>query len=147
MRIKTFKFRIKSSMGILQGELAILLFSRQKICLSMLIELWVMDWIMTLWVSCVQLTYFTTLQAFRVSVRVSTVKNKGFVQEETCFWRKTNLTTWKRWHTGSDTTFACTTTGSNDWTDLQIRPMIVFNWNVTSKIMDRRFRRVKCKFK
>ena len=31
-----------------------------------------------------------------------------------------NLTTWKQWHTGTVTTFTFTTTGLNDWTDLQI---------------------------
>ena len=51
---------------------------------------------------------------------VSTVKTMGLGKQETCWWRKTDLTTCKQWRTGTDTTFTFTTTGWNDWTDLQI---------------------------
>ena len=72
----------------------------------------------TLWV-CVELTYFTNYRHLKCQW-LSTVKNKGFAEEELSWWRKMNLTTWKRWHTGTVTTFTFTTTGLNDWTDLQI---------------------------
>ena len=96
----------------------LLLFSGQLTCLGILIELWVDG--KTLWTLFVELTYFTTLHTFKVSMTVSTVKNAGLTKQETCWWQKRDLTTCKRWHTGTDTTFKFTTTGSNDWTDLQI---------------------------
>ena len=63
------------------------------------------------------LQYYIHLQ---VSVTVSTVKNMGLAKQETCWWQKMDLTTCKQWCTGTDTTFTFTTTGLNDWTDLQI---------------------------
>ena len=33
---------------------------------------------------CVELTYFATLNTFKVSVIVSTVKNMGLAKQETC---------------------------------------------------------------
>ena len=68
---------------------------------------------------CAKLTYFTILHTFKMSLTVSTVKNMGLAKQETCWWRKTGLTTYKRWHTGTDTTYTSTTTGWNQWTDLQ----------------------------
>ena len=38
----------------------------------------------TLRVSFVELTYFTTLHTFKVSVTMSAVKNMGFAKEEAC---------------------------------------------------------------
>ena len=50
-----------------------------------------------------------------------TVQNICFAKEETCRWQKTDLTTWKRWHKGTDVKLTFTTTGSNVfWKDLQI---------------------------
>ena len=56
----------------------------------------------------------------KVVVTVSTAKNKGFAKEELCWWRKTDLTMWKRCYAAIDTTFKFIITGSNDWTDQQI---------------------------
>ena len=44
----------------------------------------------------------------------------GLTKQETCWWRKTDLTTCEQWCTGIDTAFTFTTTGWNDWTDLQL---------------------------
>ena len=103
-------------MSVGRSELAILSFSKQEMCPGILINLWVNGNILQ--VSRVGLTNSTTLKTFKVSVTVSTVKD--FAKEETCWWRKMDLTLWKRWDIRTDTTFTFTTTGSNDLTDLQI---------------------------
>ena len=66
-------------------ELAILLlFSRQKTCLETLIDLLVVG--KALGTLCDELTYFTALHTFKVSVKASLVKNMGLAEKETWWW-------------------------------------------------------------
>ena len=67
-------------------EVAILLFSGQKTCLGILIELWVDE--KTLRTLCDELTYFTALHAFRVSVKVTVVNNMALAKKATWWWPK-----------------------------------------------------------
>ena len=71
---------------------------------------------------------------------MSTVKNICVAKDKTCKWWKTDLATWKRWHTGTDIKFTFTTMGSTS-------PMIVFSSNVTNNIRDKRFRKVMYKLR
>ena len=83
-------------------ELAILLLlSGQQSCQGILIVLWVDG--KTLQTLCVELTYFSTLHTFKVSVSVSAVKlNKevsvsvsaSLAKQGTCWWQKMDLTMW-----------------------------------------------------
>ena len=51
-------------------------------CLRICIELWAHG--KTLCLPCVELTYFTALQICKVTGTLSTVKNNGFIKEQTC---------------------------------------------------------------